>query len=104
MSCLFNQAGHFALLHGSKPGVFAGQNFSGISGILGQGITIHEGIVLRIFTLGRGVCRFAHKRFIMNVSYFESMQKFVLSTDRFSLTKLPRFDFLVVCHESSIIH
>ena len=104
MSSLLDQAGHFSLLHGSKPSVLAGKDLASVCGIFSQGITVHEGVVLRVFTLGGCVSRFAHKGFIMNVSSFESTQKFVLSTDRFSLTKLPRFDFLIVCHESSIIY
>jgi hypothetical protein len=104
VSGLLDQAGHFSLLHRSKPSVLAGKDLACVCGIFSQGITVHEGVVLRVFTLGRCVCRFAHKGSIMNVSSFESTQKFVLSTDRFSLTKLTRFDFLIVCHESSIIY
>ena len=55
VSGLLDQAGHFALLHGGKPSIFTWQNFTGIGGVLGQGITIHKGIVLWVFTLGRGV-------------------------------------------------
>ena len=102
--CLFDQAGHFALLHGSKACVLAGQNLAGVGGVLGQGITVHEGIMLRIFTLGWGVCGFAHKGFIMNEFKIGSMQKFTKGRGLFSLTKPADFDFLHLCHESSIIH
>ena len=51
----FDQAGHFALLHGGKPSVLAWQNFTGVGGVLGQSIAVHKGVVLWVFTLGRGV-------------------------------------------------
>ena len=70
MSGLLDQAGHFALLHRSKPGVLAGKDLAGIGGVLCQCILVHEGVMLGVLAFGWGVCGFAHKGMIMKIIKF----------------------------------